>query len=369
MMAIMRLAQMFYVLPFLGSCLEATEVKLHLTTDICDLQRVSIYFEGQQGTPVALFDPKPLCPKDLGVLVLVPSGRDNKFNIVVEATKSPDGVCGPTCVKAARSVSYVQHSSLELPVELESSCFGVDCMPGLTCFHGKCVKPDTVCGIRFCDIPDAGPPPPPPDGSVSDFCGGASGKIPLGMALHHWTFDEPTGDFMDSLGMSPVTLAPNFTRSNAAKCGGSVNYGNSMSFMPLGTAVGMPGVGFVAELNVSSTPGGPFPIFAAGRTAPAGWSITGISKGPLQTYQIAFSLLMSGAPTTPVVTTNTAPGDMTWHHVEVSGSGATVRIVIDGNAPETFPLGAPIPSVPLPLELTGADARIGIDNLWIYTGM
>ncbi len=144
----------------LASCLEPTEVKLVLTTDMCDLKHVVIKTE-QNGEPVATIDPRGVGPKQLGNIVFIPSGKGETFTVYVVGSRQVDGKCSPMlpCVETSRTVSYVTHLSLTLPVVLESACVNVLCGAGKTCLHGRCVDAAAICaaGGKSCDLSDGGP--------------------------------------------------------------------------------------------------------------------------------------------------------------------------------------------------------------------
>jgi hypothetical protein len=64
------------------------------------------------------------------------------------------------CIVARRSVRYVSHQRLELPIALDTSCIDVPCGATTTCVNGNCV-PAMIdqCGPNGC-MPDGGPPQP-----------------------------------------------------------------------------------------------------------------------------------------------------------------------------------------------------------------
>lgn len=361
---------------YLSACLEPTQVDLVLTAtkDLCPISRVTIYLEGQRESPLAMFDPALGKCQDLGNIVFVPSGRGDTFTVVVEATQNRDGACGATCVKATRTVSYLSHASLKLPIELEGACLGKDCGAGKTCVHGFCVNVDAACrrSDKLCDLLDGGTSDAKdaaPD--VTDLpCAttGASGKIVSGAAMNHWTFNEIGQVFADTQGTSDATLAPGFTHV-LGKCALGLSYGGPTNTMPLGTAKSGVGVGFVADLRVSK-PMGTFPILAAGRGAPSGWMISGV--GNAGSYVLKVDVLSNGQlkNQSAMMGMMNVPADDTWHHVEVLGWGSVVHFLVDSGAVESIALsqGGMIPTTSVPLELTGSVATVGIDNLWIYAG-
>jgi hypothetical protein len=360
---------------FASSCLEPTQVKLVITTDICDLTNVSIYLDDPT-QPLATIPRKLGCPHDLGSLVFIPSGNGTRFTVHVDGSRRGDGLCTTDCVKASRSVSYVSHASLTLPVELESACVNISCPVGKTCRRGKCVDADAKCdkAPNLCDIPD--------DGGIVDLdtglldaldvpCPGvgASGRIiSAGTALNSWTFDEFLGDFKDGIGASPVSLGTGYTRLGlGGRCRGGLELGGAGMSMPLGTAVATKGVGVVMDVRVPST-GGSFTLVGANPGQQYGWQIVGNDSNGSWALTVA---VQSNTTTGYAASQIFTKADGNWHHIEVIGSGFVVTFLVD-NAPMGEPVAikpqVSIPSGMLPLFLTGSSTqKVAIDNLWIYS--
>src|SRR6185503_10823157 len=137
-------------------CLEPTQVRITVTTDVCELADVKILKNGAKVTST-----KPAQPCDrIGTLVFVPSGATNRFVVEVQGSL-PNGSCEPnskTCVRALRTVSFQTHAAFELPIALSRSCVGVICEPGTTCDMGQCVPVPVVCERPPCDQGDASMP-------------------------------------------------------------------------------------------------------------------------------------------------------------------------------------------------------------------
>lgn len=357
-----------------ASCLEPTEVKLVVTTDICDLKHVVIYLD-KPSEPLATIDPKGVCPKDLGNLVFIPSGRGDRFTVHVDGTRQADGLCGTGCVQTSRTVAYVPHSSLTLPVELESACVNVPCPMGQTCKAGSCVKNDADCplGKNLCGLKDGGPIDTL-DASLDAMdlpCNnvGASGTIiTAGTALNSWTFDEFVGDYKDGVGGATVPLATGYTRIGfGGRCRGALGLGAAGVNMPLGKAVATKGVGVVMDLRVPPM-GGSFTLVAANPGQQYGWQIVGNDTNG----SWALTLAVSSGPMTGFAASKTfTKADGNWHHVEAIGSGFVVTFLVDNAAfgePVAISPQVAIPSGMLPLVLTGSSTpNVMIDNLWIYS--
>jgi hypothetical protein len=155
------------------SCNGATQVFVDITTDMeCSAQKgttitVGLVSEIEDKPPAEvtnLCDEKELTFPRVGQTVLIPSGgRDEPFAIKVvmgvdipaEKCTKDDGYAG--CIVARRSLNFIPHSTLWLPIFLSGSCEGVGCTarPEETCVLGECVpakvNPNTCTEEGKCD--------------------------------------------------------------------------------------------------------------------------------------------------------------------------------------------------------------------------
>lgn len=140
------------------ACYRPTEIRLEITTDhVCDADPRDGGAEGGKvltaikvGAVAASDDPvtelpqcttRPNMTSEIGSLVIVPSGsRDARVNIQVLMTTNgaPTKECtAPVvpfhCIVARRSVSFIEHESLRIPVRLYEACRGVTCEGETTC--------------------------------------------------------------------------------------------------------------------------------------------------------------------------------------------------------------------------------------------
>gem|GEM_PF-2841252 len=144
-----------------GGCLDATQVKLELTTDVnCTDEPATTITVGQLGefeevAPAARTQACSSGGGRVGSIVVVPSGSAKGslgVQVVMGIDKSPeqcvedDFVGG--CIVARRSLGFVQHRGLFLPVELEAACIDVPCGATETCRNGICVDAE----IRDLDL-------------------------------------------------------------------------------------------------------------------------------------------------------------------------------------------------------------------------
>jgi len=103
----------------------------------------------------------------IGTLVVTPGQSSGTvvvsagINLVVNGAVVPgpdpascaDATMSKQCIIARRSFSFIDHTSLTLPIDLDPLCVGKVCDPASTCFKGGCV-PDTVgCQGESCLLP------------------------------------------------------------------------------------------------------------------------------------------------------------------------------------------------------------------------
>ena len=156
------------------ACRAPTEITLELTTDVpcASLSDVAITTgpatapEGSAFT--VLTSQCDAATGRIGSLVLVPSGASDdavaiKVTARVQQAGDPaTGPCvapyGPSCIVARRTLRYLPHTPLTLPVPLSRSCVGLPCAPNETCDRGVC-RPVDECGETGCASPDGGSPP------------------------------------------------------------------------------------------------------------------------------------------------------------------------------------------------------------------
>jgi len=155
-------------LPFalsLVDCREPTQVTLEISTDAecTDVRGTTIGV----GKLVAL-ENKPAVAETaacsssgrIGSLVVVPSGDKDEevtIRVVTGVGKSPeacvnDGFKGG-CIVARRTMRYLPHTPLNLPIEMNVDCLDIPCEATETCFKGQCVSPkiDPVkCDLGAC---------------------------------------------------------------------------------------------------------------------------------------------------------------------------------------------------------------------------
>jgi hypothetical protein len=156
-----RVRLRFLLFAGLGACLGPTEITLDVTTNVdcaTGLREVDIYI-GKRGE--ALTSPSAVASKcedptndRVGTLVVLPSKIDETVDIAVVAVLTGANACTPNstdshCIVAKRSLGYISHTPLELPIFLDANCAGVSCPDNQTCSapNGKptCVDDTPTC--------------------------------------------------------------------------------------------------------------------------------------------------------------------------------------------------------------------------------
>ncbi len=154
------------------SCLDPTQITLEISTEAAcgavqaDGVTIRVGAPDTVATPQAqVIDATGCSPaagpagsNRVGSLVVVPSGAGDTLSLTVIlgvdrstdqcVVDAPDG-----CIVARRSLRYIAHRSLKLPIELRTDCLGVSCPADQTCVHGACVGAsvdDTACSGDVC---------------------------------------------------------------------------------------------------------------------------------------------------------------------------------------------------------------------------
>ncbi|MDB5216727.1 MAG: Xanthine/uracil/thiamine/ascorbate permease family protein [Myxococcaceae bacterium] len=159
------------------SCREPTQITVVIKTGekCADLSGVEIVVGADQQATQARFEQQFTaavthdCDANglVGTLVVTPGGTGG--TIVVAAGVRVGGMPAPdpascalpanvkSCIIARRSFSFLDHTSLTLPVELDPLCVGQACDPASTCFKGSCVDASVTCNDSACGLPQEHP--------------------------------------------------------------------------------------------------------------------------------------------------------------------------------------------------------------------
>src|SRR6478736_4319408 len=157
----------------LGGCLDATQIAVELHTDVKCADRpettISVGTLGQleSSAPVAVTTACDAQTGRIGSIVVLPhDSKEGQVGIEVVAgiVKSAeecrrDNFVGG-CIVARRSLNFVKHHGLELPIDLEAACIDVPCGATETCRRGACVPaqvdPNSCYTSQGCSIADPG---------------------------------------------------------------------------------------------------------------------------------------------------------------------------------------------------------------------
>lgn len=182
---------------FIYSCREPTQITVDLTTDLpcvgladdAGVSRPAVpgQFSGEGraalwvsgDTPstapqvVAKSCAQGAATARIGTIAIVPS-KSNDDRVVITAAinvrdpakseQCPGDPPSPDCIVARRTVGFIPHTPLTLPIHLALACAGVVCKKGETCNDGRCIS-DVVnctsesptCGTVDAGIVDAAP--------------------------------------------------------------------------------------------------------------------------------------------------------------------------------------------------------------------
>lgn len=187
-----------FALAMLG-CAQPTEITLELTTDAPCNGTVSVTVGSSLTNMGADASASTAtCANGstgtIGTLVIVPSGADNASVAIAVTLDENDGgtTCdagAPGCIVALRSLSFVPHQNIVLPVALSKSCAAMSCPAGETCVDGTCVaatiQDPKYCASEGCSLvasSDGGPGDAGPDDVGQGDSGQADGASPDGLS-------------------------------------------------------------------------------------------------------------------------------------------------------------------------------------------
>lgn len=215
-------------------CVDPTEIVVELSTDVpCAKVHAVRLYVGNAGevltAPERAATPPPACSNGkLGSIVLVPAS-DQRF--VVRAVLELEGASCKTdpasgCIEARRSISFLPHTKLRLPIFLGASCTNVPCGDTtLTCERGACVSSlvdPTKCAQGVCDV-DGGAGGGDAGSDAGSFTTCAAVAPPLGAPIWGWHFDEAASPVAPFVGpFAPAVVpAPAMLRA-LGKCDGAL---------------------------------------------------------------------------------------------------------------------------------------------------
>lgn len=234
------------------ACLSPTQVTIEITTDLdcaTEAGKTRIFVgkvaELDTLTPVAEHSacvPLPGGGGRVGSIVVIPSGASGPIGVRV-TTGTRNGTCevdGKGCIDARRSLGFVPHTPLQLPIWMSRVCRDVACDAGKTCVRGVCV--DQTVDPRRCEGAGCGDDVLF-DGGVAPDAGGPCNTIVMGyQPLTIWHFDENKGtQTADTMGLGPATVpssawTPGYKaqlidcHSGLSLAGQVIDFGNAPTF-------------------------------------------------------------------------------------------------------------------------------------------
>ena len=155
----------------LVACREPTQITLVITTDVPCPTVTNKGVDVRVGSPQTVEDQpttdvvtKSCHDTSIGSIVVVPSGDDDG-RVGIEVTLGTGGVASADCrvssssgcIIARRTLGYVPHTSLVLPIHLAAKCVDVACAVGQTCVEGVCRGSEVSCPGGTCG-PETLPP-------------------------------------------------------------------------------------------------------------------------------------------------------------------------------------------------------------------
>jgi hypothetical protein len=135
-------------------CLDPTEIILDITSDIpcSSMGTVTIFLQHPSDPdPTAVTQTQECAASGsestIGSLVIIPGDSNDAAGTIIVATTvngSPSTNCASAplqagCVVARRKFAFEPHTTLTIPIDLQSACTGVVCDPNSTCVNGSCV--------------------------------------------------------------------------------------------------------------------------------------------------------------------------------------------------------------------------------------
>ena len=237
----------------LAGCRDATQILLEVTTDVdcTEVDSTSITV----GTLSELEDKPPVietprcdeATQRIGSTMIVPSGdNDEEVAVLValgQRTRNATSCIGVEpvpgdCIIARRAISFLPHTGLELPVELQAECLGVTCPVDQTCFEGDCVPakipdPSDCAGSSVC-LPVSPDASLTPTDAAADGADGGTSEAGKPDASVDSGGDSATDGGVPDAPIDATAPAPPINWSQAAG-GGSIDWAYDIAVEPSGT--------------------------------------------------------------------------------------------------------------------------------------
>src|SRR5436190_6862369 len=176
------------------------------------------------------------------------------------------------CVRVSRSVGFIAHTKLELPISIDRSCLDVMCPKGTTCKQGACIDDKVDCRIDKTCTQDAAP-----DGPIvsadAGACAPPGSRLAMGTEIYHWSFDDSDpASTTDSKKSIKVPLTQGFKRTAHPLCKQALILGGASDLDFKITTT--PGIAMSFELFVPSAAVLPAGIFHGMGSSQATWNLS-----------------------------------------------------------------------------------------------
>ncbi len=160
------------------SCLDATEIRIDISTtaQVCDKKpHTDVLLNGESAPLAQQSDCVNATSPNIGSVVVLPKASNDERVLIrvvgtIDSTTNVDQCAKDfatpgidpkklaNCIEAKRSMAFIAHKPLEIPIVLDPICAGKQCDPGFTCgATGECIADTTTCdGAGRCGGADAG---------------------------------------------------------------------------------------------------------------------------------------------------------------------------------------------------------------------
>lgn len=230
------------------------------------------------------------------------------------------------CVEARRTIGFLPHTSLRLPISLDAACKDLVCASAdETCVRGRCVSalvdPNTCIGGT---CPDPGGDGGAPSDAASDAPTTCAPLLPA--ITYVWHFDDPTDNLTQEANQAfPATTLGNGDGlgTGAPACGKALVRTSATGGTKLAIGKLLTNEFFQAAFRFKTT--GPQLLVLYKATPLVGWRF-GVEQGK------AFMESCDGQQCQTTSAGSSIVTDDQWHRVEIVSSQSGISFAVDGVA-------------------------------------
>lgn len=322
-------------------CREPTQVQIELSTDaLCDdVRDTSITISATGELEQALSDTSTNnCSTPagrIGSLTIVPAGdEDAEFGVRVvtglgksAAQCSEDGYLGG-CIVARRSLRFIPHKTLHLPIEMGVVCRDIPCGATQTCSNGRCVDA-AIADVTACLDPKGctfGAAGAAPRGGTTDATSGGHGGAassrsdPKGGSIH-----QPTSVGGQTSNVSG-TATDNTASGGSLVTSSGIPHGGTPTVTFASSAIGGNGTGGAAIGTTQETGVGGTTTASGGESATGGLSATSHTPAVAGTAGVTSSPMSAGGSSAAGGTTATGGTTASGGSQTVGGTSSTTGL-------------------------------------------